>query len=234
MKIGICDDETYITDLLEEMIIVAFEGKNIDLEIVKHSMPMDIYQKCRDYDAVFIDIDMPEMDGIKLARNIMKENLECVVIMATGINDRYRDAIHINVDDYILKPFKQEDIDEAVSIIMNKHIGENKISVYYKREIYEIRERDIISIEAFNGYILVNTISATFRKDISLVKFMEIIEDKLFVQISRKFTVNMLWIDRYICGNIFINGKKIKIVRTRKKYFEKKYIEFDLEYKRVR
>lgn len=234
MKIGICDDETYIAELLEDMIKAAFENRNVALTITKYNIPAEMFQKCKEYDAVFIDIDMPEMDGIELAKNIMRENPECVVIMATGKNDRYRDAIHIKVADYILKPYRQADIDEAVSLILNEHIGEDEIEVYYQREIYKIRERDIIYIEAFNGYVLVNTATTIFRKDISLLKLMDIIENKLFVQISRKVIVNMLWIEKYICGNIYINGKKLEIVRPRKKSFEKKYIEFDLEYRRFK
>ena len=57
------------------------------------------------------------------------------------------------------------------------------------------------------------------------------LDERLFVRISRDIIVNLCWIQEYEKEQIKLGAESFDISRRRKKEFERKYIEFDLKYR---
>lgn len=176
---------------------------------------------------------MPEMDGIEVGREILKLNPDCSIVMATGREDRYREAFHIKAVDFITKPFKSKEIRTAIEIVISGNIGMNKVVGYFDRNEIAVKEKQIVYIEAYNGYVQCNTEKMILRKDISLKKMMEQLDGRIFYQIRRELIVNMMWINKYENGRVYIQNKVFNVARVNKKTFEKSYKEFDLNYRKV-
>jgi two-component system LytT family response regulator len=77
-------------------------------------------------DLVFLDVQMPEMDGFEVLRRVPKALLP-VVIFTTAYDQHALRAFEVNALDYLLKPFKPTRFKEAVQrardLIVNKHAG---------------------------------------------------------------------------------------------------------------
>ena len=77
-------------------------------------------------DLVFLDVQMPEMDGFEVLRRVPQALLP-VVIFTTAYDQHALRAFEVNALDYLLKPFKPTRFKEAVQrardLIANKHVG---------------------------------------------------------------------------------------------------------------
>ena len=66
---------------------------------------------------VFLDIEMPGISGIQVAKHIPKD---CIIIFATAYNEHAVEAFELNAIDYILKPFDDERFAKAIAKVREK------------------------------------------------------------------------------------------------------------------
>lgn len=100
---------TILTKLGHEVVGEAENGREA-LEKFKQLSP----------DIVLMDITMPEVDGISAVQNIMKENPEAKIIMCSALGQQQTvlDAIKYGAKDFIVKPFTEDRIEEALKKVV--------------------------------------------------------------------------------------------------------------------
>lgn len=228
INICLCDDDNIVAKGLRRIIDKELKKRNLNANIIIVNSGKELLSIVENTDVVFLDIEMPGTDGFETARLIKKKNSKCVIIMATNIKERIREGIHIGVADYITKPFTAEDVNIALNMIENQMIGEKTISLYYAREKYDIKQKEIERIVAYNGYVLCKIGEQEFRKVTSIKKIIDELDEKIFFQIDRKNVINFSTVDKYRNGVIYVGNEKIKVARDRKKEFERAYIEYDI------
>ena len=228
IRIGVCDDEKVILGILVDMIKKVMEKVEVQFEVKVFLSGKQMLPEVKSLDLVFLDVEMPGLDGIETGRRIFGINPECKIIIATEGIERFKEAFKINAFRFVTKPFSEEEVEEAIrSYLKINFIGE-KISAYYNRVQYDIEQRDIVYLCAYGSYIEIVTEHDIFRKETSLKDMEMLLESKIFFRVHRKYIVNIARIEKYKNGVIFINNKKIEVARRKKKEFERKRIEFDL------
>lgn len=182
--------------------------------------------------AVFLDIEMSGLDGIETGKILHQENPECRIIMATGREERYKEAFYIRAFRFLTKPYDREEIFEALTAVSELQCGERELELFAKRNKVKIKQKEICYIKACNGdteFLVGNQI---FRKEISLNELEEILDERIFFRAHRQYIINFGWIERYDNGRVDIKGQSILIARRKRKEFERQYIEFDIKYRR--
>lgn len=234
IKIGICDDEQHIVSCLEKQIRELLCSWDIECEIIAFYSGEELldYDELDNLGLAFLDIEMKDLDGIQIGELIRKRNQECKIIMATGMIERYKEAFHIQAFRFITKPFEDQEVEEALHSAIREQIGMQKIDVYANRISHSIPQKEIRYVTAYNGYCEFAAGNRTFRKDISMDKLDNELDERLFFRIHRKYIVNFMWIEKYQEDSIWIENREFKISRRSKKEFEKRYIEFDINYRR--
>lgn len=152
--------------------------------------------------------------------------------MATGMVERFREVFFFQAFRFLVKPFSQKDIAEAVEAVLEEALGEQEIELYYERTVYRVPQKQIQYIQAFNGYADFWVENQRFRKEVSLNDLEEQLDMRMFARVQRKYIVNMRWINRYHNGVVSVAGVEIAVSRRKKKEFEKQYITYDIRYKR--
>ncbi len=113
-EIAICDDAKIVRETLRN--IITKEGyRNIVLTENGRQL-MDAIAKKAPY-AVFLDINLPDADGLELLKEIKEKNAEIKVIMITANTSEQtkNQAVELGADAYITKPFLPEHIEMALS-----------------------------------------------------------------------------------------------------------------------
>lgn len=87
-------------------------------------------------DVVFLDIEMPEINGLELANNLMEQNDELMVVFVTGYNQYAVEAFQVNALDYILKPVNQNRIEKCVSKLNKFKIPRMEEKVNIEKKIF--------------------------------------------------------------------------------------------------
>ncbi|MFD1850653.1 response regulator [Oceanobacillus bengalensis] len=102
MKVILVDDEILALDFLEFQINkihrVEVIAKYNNLEVIKKSALI------KEADVIFLDIEMPEMNGIELAEKILEINTNISIVFVTAYNTYAVEAFELNALDYVLKP----------------------------------------------------------------------------------------------------------------------------------
>lgn len=113
----IVDDEDHIRDMLyelfsEEHLCHAAETAEKALE----------YLEVENYDVVLTDISMPGLSGLELLGHVLQRRPDTPVIMISGISDQAhaQGLIKLGAFDYILKPFRLEQVEDSVARAIKK------------------------------------------------------------------------------------------------------------------
>ena len=235
LRVGICDDEPLIIEVMRRIILEIADKNAWEINIRCFESGKELLEAVDTLEAVFLDIDMPELDGIETGKRIGERNQECKIIMATSRADKFKDAFRIQAFRFVTKPFDENEIEEALQAIFHTQIGMETIELYEKRNSYQIPQKDIRYITAYDGYsefvVSGRDANRILRKDCSLSELEQELSKELFFRVSRQYIVNLGQIAEYAKRSIHIQGKKILISRRRKKEFEQAYLEYDLRYR---
>ena len=116
MNLLIADDENLELKVLEKTVKKYFVD---ELEIFASSNGRKASQICDEVkpDIALLDIEMPGMNGIELAKYIKEKYAECIIIFITAYDrfDYAIEAMHIKAFDYLLKPWKEERLCELIN-----------------------------------------------------------------------------------------------------------------------
>ncbi len=229
-KIAICDDLDIVAEELWKNVVEMVNKHNYNAECKVFLSARELLREIGDYFIVFLDIEMPEIDGIEAGNLIKEKNPRCRIIMATALRNRYKEAFKFRAHRYIEKPFSNDEIEEALISAMEEFPGEECMDLYFNRGKHRIRQRDITMIRAFNGYSEFVVGELVLRSNISLDELEERLDDRIFARVERRYIVNLLYCQKTKNG-VKINGELILVSRRNKKEFESRYITFDTRYR---
>ena len=155
MNLLIADDENLELKVLEKTIKKFFLNE-LDIFMASNGKQAAGIVENTDINIALLDIEMPGMNGIELAKLIREKNPDCSIIFITAY-DRFEyaiEAMHIKAFDYLLKPWKEEKltglITEAISSIKeissddgkSENLQDSQKSII-KKYIKENYKRDI-------------------------------------------------------------------------------------------
>lgn len=231
IKIGICDDEKDILDILKNLIQECIVELREECEIYAYCHGEDIFSDAEKLDLVFLDIEMPEMDGIQTGKSLKRKGYDGKIIMATAMVERFKEAFSIEAFRFVTKPFEKEEILQALEDFMKTRLGSQQIIVYKERNEFLFLQKDILYVYAINSAVELYMKKGIFRKESSLSELEEILDSRMFFRISKQCIVNMQEISEFKKGIVIIKGEKLKVSVRKKKEFEKVYTMFDVNYR---
>lgn len=216
-KIAICDDEQNQIEYLMSMVDKWANKNRHIVEIKTYSSAKSfLFDYCneKDFDILLLDIEMPEMNGVELAKAIRKENSTVQIVFITGYYEYFSDGFDVSALHYLIKPADERKLmpvlDRAVnnlnyrqrSVLLTSPNGDVKVSL-----------ADIQYIESQNVYIEVHTVKGVYRSRISLAKFAEQL-DETFIKVHRSYIVGLKHVKMISRTNItMVNGDTVPIAR---------------------
>ena len=217
----IVDDEPIAREILE-----SFIKKTPNLELIascKNAVEALQVTQTDAIDLFFLDINMPEINGLSLAKIINKKSN---IIFTTAYRDYAVDGFDLQVTDYLLKPIAFDRFLQAVQKIStpNSFINtskENETSkdfmfVRADRKMVKINFFDILYIESLGDYVKVFTNDSTIITRETISSFDDKLPKEQFLRVHRSFIIALNKIDSYTNEYIEIQKKAISISRSYK------------------
>jgi len=217
----IVDDEPIAREILE-----SFIKKTPNLELIascKNAVEALQVTQTDAIDLFFLDINMPEINGLSLAKIINKKSN---IIFTTAYRDYAVDGFDLQDTDYLLKPIAFDRFLQAVQKIStpNSFINtskENETSkdfmfVRADRKMVKINFCDILYIESLGDYVKVFTNDSTIITRETISSFDDKLPKEQFLRVHRSFIIALNKIDSYTNEYIEIQKKAISISRSYK------------------
>jgi len=119
MNAIVVDDEWYISEEIGDLA----EGTGLIHVIKKYNNPLKVLAEITETlpDIAFIDIEMPEIDGITLAERLLEIKPDIIIAFITSWNKYAVQAFEINAIDYIMKPIKPERFQQMVDKVKDRY-----------------------------------------------------------------------------------------------------------------
>ena len=142
MKILLAEDEKYDREIVKHIINENFSDELQIYEAKNGREAIELSESIRP-DIVIMDIKMPGIDGIQALKEISASlpNLYSIILTAYDYFDFAKEAVKINVKEYLLKPFAKEEIIEKVSIgiqFVKKEQNKRRSQIEDKEKIYTL------------------------------------------------------------------------------------------------
>lgn len=230
----IVDDEPVAREIIE-----SFVAKTPNLNLVKSCKnAMEAFEigNTQKIDLFFLDINMPDVNGLSLAKTINKKSK---IIFTTAYREYAIDGFDLQAVDYLLKPIAFDRFLQAINkffetkSIVNTFVkNENKplkndfIFVRSDRKMVKISFDEILYVESLSDYIKIYLKDKTIvtRETISNIETK--LPNQVFYRIHRSYIVNKNKMHSYTNEFIEIDKKALPISRTYKENLLKKLSEF--------
>ena len=164
-------------------------------------------------DLIFLDIEMPEMDGVEFMRSL-GPSAKHVQIVVVSAKEKYAiDAIEHNVIDYLLKPVTYarflKSAEKALDRLNAPTItaGEKGTDFFIRsnNSLIRIKFADVIWVEALENYIVVNTFAEKYTIHFTMKAITERLPSEIFFRIHRSFIVNKNKIEIIKASTVEVN-----------------------------
>ena len=226
--------------------------ESLKIEIESYCPELEILALCKgakagiegirahDPDLIFLDIDMPGMDGFALLEAVRDISFD--VIFATAYDEYAVRAIKVSAMDYLLKPIDPEELKKAVNKISNKRSREDpllKLDVLLTNLKSEnggfqkmalptlsgldfVNVRDIIYCIADGSYTKICTVNGdVYLISRTMKETSELLENPIFFRTHQSYLINLNCIKKYIKGSggqiVMEDGQTVLVSRARKK-----------------
>ncbi len=244
MKILLVDDENDALEALEWKLKNYVEN----VEITTCNSPItaiNIINKSKP-DVVFLDIQMPEMDGFTMIEKL--DNRDFNLIFTTAYDEFALKAIKVSAIDYLLKPIDKDELLQAMDkvkkssngyllenklhlLLNNLNGNSDKINISADGKVYLLEKDDVIMLKSDKSY---TTIFLKSEQQILVSKTLKEVEKKFqfseFYRVHNSYLVNLHHVKEYMKGLggelIMTNGLTASISRNRKaELFKKLYLD---------
>lgn len=220
MRILICDDDTLITEQIEKFLRSYFSSSHIKCpELLSFCDGVSLLADPGEKDMVFLDIEMPGMNGIYVGRELKRANPNVLIFVVTSFSEYLDEAMRFHVFRYLSKPLDRQrffrNMDDALACYNTFNI---KIPVETNSGIFTFSTSAIIAVEAQGRKVIVHTI----RQDLVSVHKMDYWAGQLpkncFFQTHRSFIVNFAHVMDFDHTTIHLTEQHMTAYLARRKY----------------
>lgn len=220
MKYIIVDDEPIARRGIEKLA-----GQIGSLELVgsfENAEAAGMFMIANQVDLAFLDIQMPGISGMDLARQMSSATL---IIFTTAYAEFAVDSYELDAVDYLLKPIRPDRFEKAVAKALSYHeilvsekdknqmeqVESNFIFIKSDRRYFKVDFKNILFIEALKDYVIIQTVKQRLITHLNLKTIHEMLPQTIFLKPNRSYIINKDHIDSFSNNDIFIDKYEIAI-----------------------
>lgn len=207
VKICICDDSSEERALINAMVQEWSRQSGMDVSINEFPTAESFLFEYEDLlpDIVLLDIEMPGMNGVELAKRLREGNKLIQIVFVTGFSEYIAEGYEVAALHYLLKPVSPGKLFSTLDRALEKQeIDGRRIVLETSAEtvqllLYEIRyievNRNYITVYAEDSYTVKRTLKEIERE-----------LDERFLRVGRSYIVNLHFVSRVTRSEILLRG----------------------------
>ena len=227
MKILICDDEQTYLDTLRIHVEEYMQNRHILYSI---TALLDASQLDGEdvFDLAFLDIQMPNIDGITLAKQLRLRNPKLALFFVTNFDEYQDDAMDLQAFRFFEKPFNIKRLYAGLDKAM-EYIDGAYIDIYLSENGVQQRviADDIIYVTRDGRRISLITNTRAFNISGKYDELCEKLPQLFFYPVHKSFFVNLHYVERYAYTELLLtNGARIPVAPRKQSAFHKFWFEY--------
>ena len=229
MRIAVCDDEKlFAQSLCKRLEALGGSGLLISVYLSGSELVREMVSGRR-FDAVFLDIEMPGLDGLEAARKLRKLGGELSIVFLTSHTELAMEGYEVDALRFLPKDCSDKKLSEALKAIEREQSVKPNIVIKQKGEEYVIAPERIILAEADNNDVRFISEEGVITARMKLTEALELLEKNSqdFVRVHRGVVVNLGHIKKYTAKDILLdNGETVPVSRGCAAEFKERMFAF--------
>ena len=233
MLIGICDDSLKCIDELEGLVHKCCTEMQIEHTVIRFSSGVELLEFCsvpkRELHLLFLDIEMPDIDGIQIKEELAYTNCVKKILFVTSHDESMQMAFGMKVIGFEKKPISGERVKKWITIVLEELMC-GFITYKMDNQVHQLGINQIQYMQSAGDY---SYIYQTGEMEPILVtgnlkKWEKQLEHNDFMRVHKAYIVNLSFVQRLQggCIHLFDREQPISVGRAYDKRVKEQYEEY--------
>lgn len=221
LQLSVIDDEIEEAQRIKDMLLklLAIQNESAEVSVFEDAQTfLDTFEQGQS-DIIFLDIQMPEMNGMTCAQEIRRRDDSVILIFITSMVQYAVQGYRVEAMDYLVKPVTPALLAHSLRRAL-KHLNKRQnLTIRSTDGLHSLNSDELLYVEAVNHRIILHTSD----EHIYCAQTMASIEAQLqgcgFFRCHQGYLVNMRQVQHIDGNDLFIAGQAIPISKYRRKEF---------------
>ena len=235
LKVAVCDDEPRAISIISASIESVFRDAGMEIALETFTAPAELLDRLRahKFDLIFLDISMPEMDGIELGKQLQKSGSSAEIVFVSSRTDRVFDTFAVQPFGFVRKNHFLEDIAEVIARYEEnrRETADDSRFAHFKDQqgMVAIDVTHVTYIECIRNTQVLHFDDSD--REHKLYSRMETLEEELkrfsFLRVHKGYLVSCKFIRRFDSNAVILTtGEEIPVGRSRRQESMDAYLAY--------
>ena len=230
LSIAVCDDMPIECAELAGDIENTLNQFGAEFSLKLFFNGQELLKDVGSFDIVFLDIKMPEISGMELAKQMRKNERESIIVFVTSAEEYVFEAYDVEAFHFLLKPVNENKLKNVLKKAVVKVTACNNgdfIIISSEHQIKKVLLKDILYIESVGRTVKIHCTGGVLQAYKQIGDLEQTLSDKHFFRCHKSFLLNLEYVSRFDKAEIVMeNGDTVFLARKRAKLFQKEFISY--------
>ena len=206
MRIAICDDEERYRIELKTILNKLLINADLNIDTFDDGNILADAFAASPYDLVFLDIEMPALDGITIAKKIRSRSENVFIVFLTSHIEYALEGYEVNALRYLTKPVDIEKLKEVIRYVQEKQGSSRQIIIKEDGEEILIDINDVIYMESMNQNVRIVTAGGEHVIRYNISDFEDQLKNDGFFRIHRGYLISLSKVKKLSGNDVILDG----------------------------
>lgn len=211
VHIAICDDEEKYRLELKTILNKLLINVDCDIDTFSDGNILEADFRDKPYDLVFLDIEMPELDGITLAKKLRSLSDKVYIVFLTSHIEYALEGYEVNALRYLTKPVNIDKLKEVIKYVQERETSARQIIIKEDGEKIVVDVNDVIYMEAQNQNVRIVTCNNEHIIRYNISDFEEQLKNDGFFRIHRGYLISLAKVKKLSKGDVIMELGKDEV-----------------------
>lgn len=230
LSVAVCDDVVLECADLARRIREVLGLEGIGAIVKRFFSGRDLLEAGEAFDLAFLDIRMPGMDGMELAKRLRGKRPDMMLIFVTSASEYVFEAYDVEAFHYLVKPVPEEKLRRVLLHAAGKISGREAagyLLVSLQKGTVKVRLKDIVYMEARGRLVDIHCAQETVTVPEALGRLEKKLEGRDFFRCHKGYLINLRFVDGFQKTQITMeNGDVVLLARRRYDDFAREIMNF--------
>ena len=215
MRIAICDDEELFRKEFKSVLDKQLADLDYDIDTFPDgNLLFDSFCACP-YDLVFLDIEMPEVDGITLAKKLRNRSESVFIVFLTAHIEYALEGYEVNALRYLTKPVDPGKLKEVLTYVRDTKSKNRQILIKEDGGDVMIDINSIIYMESMDKNVRIVTSNGEHITRYNISDYEEQLKNSGFFRIHRGYLISLARVKKIAKSDVIMdNGELLPVSRS--------------------